>query len=74
MIGTDLVTIRVSKSNKFISMQDDRSLSLGYEDQEGLAIEFSKFDGGFEVANTRIKEVLASDGDEQGAGDRWELA
>jgi hypothetical protein len=74
MIGTDLVTIKVSKSNRFISMQDDRSLSLSYEDQEGLAIEFSKFDGGFEIANNLSKDVLVSDGDAQGAGDRWELA
>lgn len=73
MIGTDLVAIKVSKSNRFISMQDDRSLSLSH-DQKGLEIEFSKFDGGFDIANTLSKEVLVSDGDAQGAGDRWELA
>ena len=72
IIGTDLVTIKVSKSNRFITMQDDRSLSIGYEDQEGLVIEFSKFDGGFEIGNTLRHEVLVSD--EHGAGDRWELA
>jgi hypothetical protein len=69
MIGTDLVTIKVSKSNRFITMQNDRSLSIGYEDQEGLVIESSKFDGGFD---TPYHNVFVSD--EQGAGDRWELA
>jgi hypothetical protein len=66
MIGTDLVT---TKSNRFITMQDDRSLSIGYE---GLVIKFSQFDGGFEIGNTLNHEVRVSD--EQGAGDRWELA
>ena len=59
MIGTDLITIKVSKSNKFISMQDDLSLLLGYGDH-ALAIEFSKFDGGFEIGNTLSKCLLAT--------------
>lgn len=71
MIGTDLVTIKVSKSNRFIIMQDDRSLSIGCEDQEGLVIEFSKFDGGFEIGNSLHHDVFVSD---EQAGDRWELA
>ena len=52
-------------------MQDDRSLSIGCEDQEGLVIEFSKFDGGFEIGNSLHHDVFVSD---EQAGDRWELA
>lgn len=68
MISTDLVTIRLSKSNRFINIQDDRSLSIGYEGQEGPVIEFFEFDGGFEIGNTLNHEVRVVD--EKG----WELA
>ena len=70
MIGTDRVFISLSKGNRFIDMQSNRSLTASYGVQEGLIIEFSQFDGGFEIGYAN--EVLFSD--EQQTGDRWELA
>ncbi|KAF8687051.1 hypothetical protein AX14_003733 [Amanita brunnescens Koide BX004] len=68
VIGTDLVSISVSNCNGLVNVQPDLSLSLS-QGAEPLVISFSQFDGGFEIG---ISGVLLSN--QQGAGDRWELA
>ena len=68
MIGTDLVSISVSNCNGLVNIQPDLSLSIS-QGAEPLVIPFSQFDGGFEIG---INGVLLSN--QQGAGDRWELA
>ena len=68
MIGTDLVSISVSNCNGLVNVQPDLSLSLS-QGAEPIVIPFSQFDGGFEIG---ISGVLLSN--QQGAGDRWELA
>ena len=68
MIGTDLVSISVFNSTGFVDIQPDLSLSTNQGD-DVLAIPFSRFDGGFKIGNNGV--VLS---DQQGGGDRWELA
>ena len=68
MIGTDLISISVYKRNGFIDIQPDQSLSISNA-AETLVMPFSRFDGGFEIGD---EGVLYSD--ENGGGDRWELA
>ena len=68
MIGTDLVSISVSNCNGLVNIQPDLSLSLS-QGAEPLVIPFSQFDGGFEIGHGG---VLLSN--QQGAGDRWEVA
>ena len=68
MIGTDLVSITVFNRTGFIDIQPDLSLSINQGD-DVLAIPFSRFDGGFGIGGNGV--VLS---DQQGGGDRWELA
>ena len=68
IIGTDLVSIRVTNRNGFLDFRNDGSLAIS-PGGEYLVLPFSRFDGGFQIGEN---DALVND--KQGDGDRWELA